>query len=36
MFACIRKPLKAAPFAAAQGLPPEIWKGISLLLKGGM
>ena len=26
----------AAPFAAAQGLPPEVWKAISVLLKGGM
>ncbi len=25
----------AAPFAAAQGLPPEVWKAISILLKGG-
>jgi filamentous hemagglutinin len=26
----------AAPFAAAQGLPPEVWKAIGVLLKGGM
>jgi filamentous hemagglutinin len=25
----------AAPFAAAQGLPPEIWKAISIFLKAG-
>jgi len=24
--------LSSAPFAAAQGLPPEVWKGISVLL----
>jgi hypothetical protein len=28
--------LPSAPFAAAQGLPPEVWKAISVLLKGGM
>jgi len=26
----------AAPFAAAQSLPPEVWKAIGILLKGGM
>ena len=26
----------ALPFAAAQGLPPEVWKAIGVLLKGGM
>lgn len=26
----------AAPFAAAQGLPPEVWKAIGVLLKGGL
>jgi filamentous hemagglutinin len=26
----------AAPFAAAQGLPPEVWKAIGVLLRGGM
>ena len=25
----------AAPFAAAQGLPPEVWKAIGILLKAG-
>lgn len=25
----------AAPFAAAQGLPPEVWKAIGILLRGG-
>jgi len=24
----------AAPFAAAQGLPPQVWQAISVLLKG--
>ncbi len=26
----------ASPFAAAQSLPPEVWKAIGILLKGGM
>jgi hypothetical protein len=26
----------SAPFAAAQGLSPEVWKAIGILLKGGM
>jgi filamentous hemagglutinin len=27
--------IPAAPFAAAKGLPPEVWKAIGILIKGG-
>jgi len=28
--------LPSAPFAAAQGLPPEVWNAIGILLKAGL